>query len=604
MTTPGIAVGAWLWVELICAALVWWKLYPQTLHAHPHKEADVSHASLPAARSNRTYSDQLHTSYIDAVNSEEKNPFVNDTKYLTEGQRAKIAIMTVTVLPVRVALSLAILLITAVYAKLATIGMPPNAGLKEPISPLRTALAQPLRLLLRSLLFVWGFHWVHQKGKKASAREAPVIAPNHICFVEPLALVSMNLPMSVGAYATMMFPGFSSVHRLLQNIPLEKYIEPDTVDTVYSRQWVKHQITSRCQTKGAWPQLMIFPEGTTHNQKALVAWKNGPFLPGVPVQPIVVRMNFKHHDPAWVTGGQSQLTLIHRMLCQVYNHMEIEYLPVYKPSEAESGGDWASSKLFAKNVRAKVAEAMDVPVTEHSYEDVRLAGVAAQLHLPVNDAMIEIGKAKSFLGEGVTLKTIEKHLNAFASMDVNKTGQVTFEQFAEAFDLKKEDGDYTAGSRALFDVIDHNGDGTIHFKDYLFGLALVNETPANRQQLVKLAFTSFESVPGQGLGLAEFASLVSFNPEITQQQVEQMFSAADHDGDGKISYKDFNTFVQAKPELLEVFKINFLDRSELLARKAKWRPSIKPLQEAAGGEDKVANPAVAEAPADKAANIV
>lgn len=124
------------------------------------------------------------------------------------------------------ALSLAILLITAVYAKLATIGMPPNAGLKEPISPLRTALAQPLRLLLRSLLFVWGFHWVHQKGKKASAREAPVIAPNHICFVEPLALVSMNLPMSVGAYATMMFPGFSSVHRLLQNIPLEKYVRP------------------------------------------------------------------------------------------------------------------------------------------------------------------------------------------------------------------------------------------------------------------------------------------------------------------------------------------------------------------------------------------
>jgi hypothetical protein len=47
----------------------------------------------------------LHTSYIDAVNSEEKNPFVNDTKYLTEGQRAKIAIMTVTVLPGELLLS-------------------------------------------------------------------------------------------------------------------------------------------------------------------------------------------------------------------------------------------------------------------------------------------------------------------------------------------------------------------------------------------------------------------------------------------------------------------------------------------------------------------
>jgi lysophosphatidylcholine acyltransferase/lyso-PAF acetyltransferase len=256
--------------------------------------------------------------------------------------------------------------------------------------------------------------------------------------------------------------------------------------------------------------------------------------------------------------------------------MEIEYLPVYKPSKEEAGGDWASSKLFAKNVRAKVAEAMDVPCTEHSYEDVRLAGVAAQLHLPANDAMIEIGKAKAFLGEGVTLKTIEKHLNAFAIMDVNKTGEVTFEQFAEALDLSKDEstGEYNAISRNLFDLIDHNGSGVIHFKDYLFGLALVNETPGNRQQLVKLAFSSFEREKGGGLGLGEFSALVSFNPEVSSDKVREMFVAADADGDGMISYKDFNKYVQDNPKLLDVFSINFLDRSENLARKGKWRPSV------------------------------
>jgi len=577
---PIIIVGA---VEACLASLVFYSLGSQSQSAHPHKNTELSHSKHPdpITRTTRTYSDQLHTSYIDAVNADEINPFVNDTLYLTFGQRVKISIMTVTIMPIRVLLCIVLLIITAVYCKVATIGMGSTAGITTPISAFRSALAQPLRGLLRAILFTWGFHCIHVKGTKAPAELAPVIVPNHISFIEPLALVSMNLPMSVGAKATMMFPGFSAVHRLLQSIPLEKYATPDSVDTVYSRQWVKHQITSRCQSKGEWPQLMIFPEGTTHNQKALVAWKNGPFLPGVPVQPIVVRMSFKYHDPAWVTGGPSQLQLMHRMFCQVYNNMELEYMPVYKPSAEESGGDWASSKLFAKNVRKVVAERMDVPVTEHSYEDVRLAGVAAQLKIPnVNDAMIEIGKAKAFLGEGVTLKTIEKHLNSFAAMDTEGRGEVDFEQFAKAFELRKEDGEYTAGSRALFDLIDHDGSGVINFKDYLFGLALVNETPSNRQQLVKLAFASFEKAPGSGLGLAEFHSLVSFNPELTSEEIEGMFKNADVDKDGKINYSDFNKFVGGQPKLLEVFKINFLDRSENLARKAKWRPSIKSVVEA------------------------
>jgi len=147
----------------------------------------------------------------------------------------------------------------------------------------------------------------------------------------------------------------------------------------------------------------------------------------MPVQSIVIKFPFKHLDVSWVSGGLSQLEIVWRLLCQFHNNLEVEYLPVYTPDEHENGGDFASSKLFATNVREYMANHMNVPTTEHSYEDVRLAGLAQSLHLPASDALIEIGVAKKFLGD-VTMDTIEKHLNVFAAMDTGHTGHVNFEQ--------------------------------------------------------------------------------------------------------------------------------------------------------------------------------
>ena len=45
----------------------------------------------------------------------------------------------------------------------------------------------------------------------------------------------------------------------------------------------------RCQDGSGWPQLMIFPEGSTSNRKALMSFKPGAFVPGKPVQPILIR---------------------------------------------------------------------------------------------------------------------------------------------------------------------------------------------------------------------------------------------------------------------------------------------------------------------------
>jgi 1-acyl-sn-glycerol-3-phosphate acyltransferase len=46
-----------------------------------------------------------------------------------------------------------------------------------------------------------------------------------------------------------------------------------------------NDIRERAQS-GRWPHILIFPEGTTTNSRALIAFRVGGFLPGVPVQPV------------------------------------------------------------------------------------------------------------------------------------------------------------------------------------------------------------------------------------------------------------------------------------------------------------------------------
>lgn len=47
------------------------------------------------------------------------------------------------------------------------------------------------------------------------------------------------------------------------------------------------------------PLVFLFPEGTTTNGRALISFKLGAFVPGFPVQPVVVRYPFVHLDVSW-----------------------------------------------------------------------------------------------------------------------------------------------------------------------------------------------------------------------------------------------------------------------------------------------------------------
>jgi len=75
-----------------------------------------------------------------------------------------------------------------------------------------------------------------------------------------------------------------------------------------------------------WPHVALFPEATTTNGRSLVSFKTGAFVPGLPVQPVVVRYPCTTFDPSWVADGMPTLTLIFRMMCSLNNQMVVSAL--------------------------------------------------------------------------------------------------------------------------------------------------------------------------------------------------------------------------------------------------------------------------------------
>ena len=64
--------------------------------------------------------------------------------------------------------------------------------------------------------------------------------------------------------------------------------------------------------------MLIFPEGTCTNQKAIITFKNGAFYPGLPIQPVVVRYRWK-----WVLGDTYPLMHAKVVIC---THDETVYM--------------------------------------------------------------------------------------------------------------------------------------------------------------------------------------------------------------------------------------------------------------------------------------
>jgi lysophosphatidylcholine acyltransferase/lyso-PAF acetyltransferase len=428
------------------------------------------------------------TSSYAKLNSVDINPFVNNTFWITRRECIRLSLSAVTLFPVRLLFSTLSLCGVALFCLFAMIGIDKKKDMKKPFSPLRRALFHlPVMILSRVILMCCGYYWISTYGRKASADEAPIIISNHVTFLEPVYLISQYLASPIAAAENLKAPILSTICRALQTIQVDR-------NDPLSRSAVVETMKTRAKEKG-WPTTIVFPEGSCTNGRYIIQFKPGAFIVGKPVQPIAVHYpSGSRICPAWSSSVNSVLMLLVRMLCEPFNRMNVYFLPVYNPSPEEI----SDVSLYANNVRQVLQQVLRQPAVPCSVEDMQLA---QKLWTPIVDRVgpkkgeiamfrskishIEWSKMKSIVPE-LDWSTTLAHLKRFQSADYDYQGVLSLAGFAKSLNRPE-----SPELMRFFQWLNHDGSGTVHFMEFLIGVALFcNGTP---DQALDSAFQVYSS---------------------------------------------------------------------------------------------------------------
>jgi len=375
------------------------------------------------------------------------NPFIHKLNF-TKLQKLQIAFMSVTIAPIRLALAIFAFILTWLSSLIATVGI--AVPFQEPASPFRFMLCGIVRKLGRLVFFFFGFHKIEFRGIRASAKDAPIgILVPHVGMFDTIAFFAADpLPSSI-APALILKLFFAAPISLAFHSVFVARDDPD------SKRKTLLEVKRRIRGSEKWPQLYLFPEGTCTNAKALVRFKSGAFAPGCPVQPIMIEYLNDMNTFIWTEAEVPAIKVVWYSLCQWSNKVRITYLPVYYPDKEEK----SNAKLFANNVRRMMADAFNLPITDHTFEDSRLMRRAASLNLPIESGAVEFAKINEKLG--IDIHSVHKKLKEFSNIACKDKGVINLENFAKFLNLPVCDA-----VKDLFYLYDRNDSGSIDFREY------------------------------------------------------------------------------------------------------------------------------------------
>eukprot|EP00211_Chloroparvula_japonica_P002863 CAMPEP_0119124742 /NCGR_PEP_ID=MMETSP1310-20130426/4272_1 /TAXON_ID=464262 /ORGANISM="Genus nov. species nov., Strain RCC2339" /LENGTH=506 /DNA_ID=CAMNT_0007114741 /DNA_START=1 /DNA_END=1521 /DNA_ORIENTATION=+ len=413
----------------------------------------------------------------------------------------------------------------------------------------RTVSLGSLMFFTRVLLFIQGMVWIEKRGEFDP--EARLIVANHHCFWDALVLCAMC-------------PGTFVAMKDLENVPLVNLVMKDLQCILVdrrdpnSRKTTMDRIVQRCDDldrpngSEALNRLVIFPEATTTNGLSLINFKLGAFRVLRPVQPVVLKYPVVHHDVAWLNGT----TALHhfRTLCQFVHHCEIEFLPLMTPLQGES------PPQFANRVRRAMAVALNIPMTQHSLEDVWLLSKAENLQKLEGFKGVEFHKAKEICGD-MTMKQVEEAMESFIKLDKNVTGCVEFQDFCDALNLPP-DSDIV---RSIFNMIDVNENGVIDFQQYLLSKVLLSKKISTDDRIQTL----YDYMKRKGKGKVTFGTvhqvLTEINPDFwNEEKLRNVFDMVN------LNFKDevtLDTFIAKVHEYPFYFYILFKAVNDPFAEK-------------------------------------
>ncbi|XP_038197421.1 lysophosphatidylcholine acyltransferase 2B-like [Arvicola amphibius] len=466
------------------------------------------------------------------------NPFIQPT-HLSAWRWARIILLGTVLVPVRVSCIAFLFLFLWPMATLSNINLPTRPT--KPMKGWRKHLMKPaLRFLFRVTFFFAGF-LVKVKGKKATREEAPIfVAAPHSTFFDAIAVVVAGLPSVVAASHNVQIPLAGKC--LLSTQPvLVKREDPN------SRKSTRNEILTRVLSKMKWPQILIFPEGVCTNRSCLITFKLGAFSPGVPVQPVLLRYPNSVDTVTWTWQGFTSVQALMLTLSQPFTWVEVEFMPVYSPSEEEK----KDPILFANSVRINMANALKLPVTDHTFEDCRLMVSAGALQLPMEAGLVEFTTISRKLK--LDWDNIHKHLDKYAEIAVaSKGGKIGIEEFSNYLKLP-----ISEPLSQLFSLFDRNHDGTIDFREYVIGLTVLCN-PANTEKILQMSFKLFDLDEDGYITEEELTTILRAALGVPDLDVSVLFQEMAGKESAQVSYSAFRKFALKHPVYAKLFS-SYLD---------------------------------------------
>ncbi|XVF22654.1 hypothetical protein REPUB_Repub12eG0190100 [Reevesia pubescens] len=409
---------------------------------------------------------------------------------------------------------------------------------QNPMPKWRCRIMWVTRVCARLILFSFGYQWIRRKGKPAPREIAPIVVSNHVSYIEPIFYFYELFPTIVASESHDSMPFVGTIIRAMQVIYVNRF-------SPASRKNAVNEIKKRASCD-KFPRMLLFPEGTTTSGQVLISFQLGAFIPGHPIQPVIVRYPHVHFDQSW--GIISLAMLMFRMFTQFHNFMEVEYLPIIMPPDHQK----QNAVHFAERTGQAMAIALNVVQTSHSYGDLMLLMKAAQLEQEKPwSYMVEMARIES-LYHISSLEAVD-FLDKFLSMNPDTSGCVKLHDFLRVLHLKA-----CTLSEEIFGYLDVEKSGSITFKQFLFGSAHVMKQPLFRQAC-ELAFAECDAKGDNYFTEKELADILRHSiPDLHEDEVHGMFNLFDADNDGRISRDDFFSCLRNNPLLIALFSPRLL----------------------------------------------
>ncbi|XP_026673102.1 lysophosphatidylcholine acyltransferase isoform X2 [Ceratina calcarata] len=462
------------------------------------------------------------------------NPFVHRLELDTTYDKLKTAFLTVALLPFRLAAITALVIMAWLLACLGLLGLSEEDLRKAPLKGWRRKIV-PWLCFMGRLTYQAGGMRIVVRGRQATRAEAPilVVAP-HSTFMDGGIVYITGFPSIIVRRESGLNPFIGK---------LINYTQPVYVwrEDPNSRQNTIKEIIERATSKEDWPQVMIFPEGTCTNRSCLITFKSGAFYPGVPVQPVCIRYPNKLDTVTWTWEGPGALKLLWLTLTQLNSSCEIEFLPVYKPSEAEK----TDPKLYANNVRRLMAEALQIPVSDYTYDDCRIITKAHQLHIPRASIIVEAHKLRNKLGLG-SAKTeeelVQKKTERFSD-------EVDLHEFAQILRIDEKE----PATQQLFRIHDREATGKIDLEEYLFTV-LATKNANSELDKIETAFEVCGTKTLSCIDKLELRKALKLSLNMSAEESDKIFQNSKIDpSDTTVNFEFVLAALAARAEYAHIF---------------------------------------------------